>query len=627
MERCYNCRKEAIALICSTCDVGVCMWCFSFHFNHQLKNTQDYLRELLAAKQVDLALHFKLTAKATDMKAALEASIRSCKDSREAERVRRQAEELRKYTNEVMATSEYFEMLANTVESATIEYPMTFVEKIRNIKVEINVPEYLNDFKEVRINCSDEDEKHSFREHIEAKVEELMGEMKERARLIFVEVEASLNVGMHVHIPDLIAQVESFCNKKKEEFVATVDYELASPLYPNAAPCKENLKSLDESERLAQEIAANQARIANEMKIGNEKIAAMNGEFKRLVQEMDSYKASKQREIQELESTRQKLLAENDKIAMNSFELTKKLQLLKDELLNAESNCNAMQTKYSSLADKVNRESKRLETLVKETRAQESKCNEARSLHEYKQITTQKINALTESLRRCGERTLKLRNELEGVKGKVTDIGNFAKKFASFFHKRRNALHKAVQQTVMDLQMAHVKRLQQVKANSLYNKNYRGRLQAILAKTKAAIREMKQRFADFKRTASVKEASHQILNSAKPLRVFLNDTAVLAKSLRSLCKSPEVEAADTPIKSKLLKNVYKAASTSMRELMLAANNGNKQIQEMEGKRERVKKKVEALLRSGEEGWDLCDAKETNMKEEIVEVIKNYFQIK
>eukprot|EP00826_Nyctotherus_ovalis_P037662 TRINITY_DN3455_c0_g1_i1.p3 TRINITY_DN3455_c0_g1~~TRINITY_DN3455_c0_g1_i1.p3 ORF type:complete len:247 (-),score=97.59 TRINITY_DN3455_c0_g1_i1:50-790(-) len=232
MERCYNCRKEVIALICSTCDVGVCMWCFSFHFNHQLKNTKDYLRELLAAKQLDLALHFKFTAKANDMQATLEENIRSSKDSREVERSRGQAEELRKYMNEVMAMSEYFEMLANTVESVTIEYPMTFVEKIRSIKVEINVPEYLNDFKEVRINCSDEDEKHSFREHIESKMEELMSEMKERARLIFVEVEASLNVGMQIHIPDLIEQIESFCNKKREEFLSTVDYELVCPHVP-----------------------------------------------------------------------------------------------------------------------------------------------------------------------------------------------------------------------------------------------------------------------------------------------------------------------------------------------------------------------------------------------------------
>ena len=81
---------------------------------------------------------------------------------------------------------------------------------------------------------------------------------------------------------------------------------------------------------------------------------------------------------------------------------------------------------------------------------QESKCKEAESLKEYKKIIDPKI------------------------KDQVMNMNGFT--LISLFHRRRNTLHKAVHQTVMDEQMAYIKRIQLITKEINYNKDYMGNL-------------------------------------------------------------------------------------------------------------------------------------------------------
>jgi len=618
MERCYNCKKEAIALICSTCEVGVCMWCFSYHFNHQLKNVKDYLNELLATKKNDIAKHFQYATKANNLKVCLETPNYRLN---EPERVQKQCTELAHYITEVAAVSEYLEQLAHTLAATTIEHPMTFMEKIKSIKIEIRIPEYLNEFKEVKIMC-EEEEKYSFKYHIESKIEDLISEIGRRTKLAFLELESYINTGKKLNLSEMVENLEVFFTRQKEEFINTIDYELINPQYPNVIS-----NDFKENKKVRKKMENNQKRIADEIKAAENKIVAMNNlqlQLKKEIEGIQNYKALQLKEIKASENARSELQNENKKIMEANSDLKKKLQRLADEILNAESNYNSMQTKYSNITEKINKENKKFEILVQETKILEEKYNEAKAIQEYKRITTQKIVILTESLRKALDRNSKLRDGLKEVKTRLVDIEVSVKKLISLFHRERNKLQKAVQQAIRDVQMVYIKRID---LSTNHNKDYRERTKLLLRQVKITIKSVKESFKEctiLQRTSGI-----QLLDCIKPLHTFLNDTAVFSKALRELFRVPlgEIETIKIPKVNKILKNVYKEIGQNAKELKSASCNTNKQITELECRKEVTKKKVESLLRSNEEGWDLCDIKETSIKEEIIEVIKSYLQIK
>eukprot|EP00826_Nyctotherus_ovalis_P013097 TRINITY_DN13501_c0_g3_i5.p1 TRINITY_DN13501_c0_g3~~TRINITY_DN13501_c0_g3_i5.p1 ORF type:complete len:314 (-),score=72.45 TRINITY_DN13501_c0_g3_i5:24-965(-) len=279
MEKCFNCRKEAVAQICATCGVGVCMWCFSFHFDHQLKYTKDYLTELLNGRQTDLAKHFDFITKANDIKAVLESSLQQLKEPEEIERAQRRLTELVEYISEVTAASEYLEQLANTLETTKIDEPMAFIEKIKSAKTDICVPKFLgendpavapklSERQEALINRNKEDAKQPFSSGIESKVDELIENLNKETKQALVELEGSINSKENTDIVGVAERIELLYVRLKEDFLRIVSQEECNPqqmqdVQETGTEQILNSKLSEENKKLKEEIASNQKKIAD----------------------------------------------------------------------------------------------------------------------------------------------------------------------------------------------------------------------------------------------------------------------------------------------------------------------------------------------------------------------------
>jgi DNA repair exonuclease SbcCD ATPase subunit len=597
------------------------MWCFSFHFDHQLRTVKDYLSELLSNKQIDLDKHFDFTARANDMKVTLESSLQKLKESDEVERVQGQITELVKYISEVTATSEYLEQLVHVVETTTVDKPMEFVDKIEDIKIDISIPEFLNEVQTFII----EDEKFPFKNHVELMVDNLVNKINEVNNLEFIELENRVNEGKKIDVNKSVEKMELLHIKLKEDLLNLLHKEQM-----NSQPVDFNNSNRDLLEKkFMKEMEENKKRMGEEVKEVEMKIAEMNeitGRQSKEIEEAKKYMALQQQEIKTLEDTRSKLQALNKKLKEENEEVIKRIQEFKKELSHTEVECKNMQDDYSKLLENINKENRKLQVLQEEVARQEDKCKEAKSLQEYKKVADQKILMLT---KKSIERNMKLRNELKGLKAQVMDMSGFIKKLVSLFHRRKNTLYKAVHQTLRDEQMAYNKCIQHITKDIHYNKNYREKMRVLLNKVKVDIKEVKAPLKSLRNEIVHRNPNLRAFDSIRSLRNLLSDTATFTNSLKKLSKAPldnfaKLSSLNT---NKKFKDIFKVLSNNIKELKLSLNNANKQIAEIEAKKEVTKKQIESLLRSNEEGWDLCEAKDSSIKDDIIEVAKCYLQIK
>jgi len=640
MEKCHNCNKKTTLQICSTCKVLVCLLCFNFHLDHQLKIIRDYLSELLSKKQSDLAMHFDFIAKANDIKVSLESSLRKLKKSDEAEEVQGKITELVKYISEVTAISEHLEQLTHIVETTVVDKPMAFIREIENIKISINIPKYLNEAKAQNT----EKDRFRFRDDITLEVENLINKLNEENKLEFIELEKTANrTNEKIDISKSIKKMELLYIKLKKDFlnilykeqenIQLIDFNNSNKdLIGEVEDNKKRMAEIEDNKKKVAEIKANKKAMTKELKEVENKVTKMKETIKNQNTEVEKAKKRitlQQQQIKALEETESRLQKLNISLKEENEQVIKEIQEFKDKLTQTESEYKKMQTAHSKLIEDINKENDRLQVLTKEVMIQESKCKEAKSLQEYKKITDQKITALTEASKKSVEKNMRLRNELKRLRDQVMNMSGFTKKLISLFHKRRNTLHKAVQQIVMDEKMAYTKHIQLITKEINYNKNYKERMTVLLNEVKAAIKEAKVPLKVLKSEIVNKNPDFRTLDSVKSLRSLLCDTATFTNSLKKLYKAPldDVVELSALYTNKKFKDVFKILSNYMKDLKLALNNANKQIAEIESKKETTKKQIVSLLKSYEEEWDLCEAKEDAIKYNIIDVVKSYLQIK
>jgi len=585
-------------------------------------------------------MHFDFIAKANDIKVSLESSLRKLKKSDEAEEVQGKITELVKYISEVTAISEHLEQLTHIVETTVVDKPMAFIREIENIKISINIPKYLNEAKAQNT----EKDRFRFRDDITLEVENLINKLNEENKLEFIELEKTANrTNEKIDISKSIKKMELLYIKLKKDFlnilykeqenIQLIDFNNSNKdLIGEVEDNKKRMAEIEDNKKKVAEIKANKKAMTKELKEVENKVTKMKETIKNQNTEVEKAKKRitlQQQQIKALEETESRLQKLNISLKEENEQVIKEIQEFKDKLTQTESEYKKMQTAHSKLIEDINKENDRLQVLTKEVMIQESKCKEAKSLQEYKKITDQKITALTEASKKSVEKNMRLRNELKRLRDQVMNMSGFTKKLISLFHKRRNTLHKAVQQIVMDEKMAYTKHIQLITKEINYNKNYKERMTVLLNEVKAAIKEAKVPLKVLKSEIVNKNPDFRTLDSVKSLRSLLCDTATFTNSLKKLYKAPldDVVELSALYTNKKFKDVFKILSNYMKDLKLALNNANKQIAEIESKKETTKKQIVSLLKSYEEEWDLCEAKEDAIKYNIIDVVKSYLQIK